>query len=228
MWSRKVESKLIENTHDPSKNTPDPSNLGSLTRCVSVVTNTHCTKSFGPFEISHYLLTFQIVWSYKYSDILVQINQVRFGFTSNYCKFMVSEPQFKGKLCGCDETSSSSLLQLLCCNFCFIQWQPSHGMASSAPFSSSTTLASSSSPFAMTNLVISNIANLIPIKLDSTNFLLWKSLFRPFFAQPPSWAFHWWLPTSPTTGNCCSRWKNNSQSRLLCVVSMRPDAAFLD
>ncbi|KAJ8639878.1 hypothetical protein MRB53_016572 [Persea americana] len=52
-------------------------------------------------------------------------------------------------------------------------------MAYSAPLSSSTTLASSSSPFAMTNLVISNIANLIPIKLDSTNFLLWKSLFRP-------------------------------------------------
>ncbi|KAJ8615218.1 hypothetical protein MRB53_034590 [Persea americana] len=45
-------------------------------------------------------------------------------------------------------------------------------MASSA--SPSTTLASSSP-----NLVISNIANLIPIKLDSTNFLLWKSLFRP-------------------------------------------------
>ncbi|KAJ8625798.1 hypothetical protein MRB53_034328 [Persea americana] len=49
----------------------------------------------------------------------------------------------------------------------------------SAPLSSSSTLASSSSQSATPNLVISNIANLIPIKLDSTNFLLWKSLFRP-------------------------------------------------
>lgn len=37
--------------------------------------------------------------------------------------------------------------------------------------------SSSSSP--TPTLVISNIANLIPIKLDSNNFLLWKSLFRP-------------------------------------------------
>nr|URH10311.1 WRKY47 [Phoebe bournei] len=37
-------------------------------------------------------------------------------------------------------------------------------MASSSPLSSSTTLASSSSPSAPPNLVISNIANLIPIK----------------------------------------------------------------
>ncbi|KAJ8636292.1 hypothetical protein MRB53_010559 [Persea americana] len=51
-------------------------------------------------------------------------------------------------------------------------------MTSFASSSSSTTLASSSSS-ATPNLVIFNITNLIPIKLDSTNFLLWKPLFRP-------------------------------------------------
>ncbi|GAV90626.1 UBN2_3 domain-containing protein, partial [Cephalotus follicularis] len=30
-------------------------------------------------------------------------------------------------------------------------------------------------------VVISNIASLIPIKLDSTSYLLWKSLFEPIF-----------------------------------------------
>ena len=29
------------------------------------------------------------------------------------------------------------------------------------------------------SLVISNISNLIPIKLDGTNYLLWESLFEP-------------------------------------------------
>ncbi|KAJ8625636.1 hypothetical protein MRB53_034166 [Persea americana] len=51
-------------------------------------------------------------------------------------------------------------------------------MAPSASSSSSTTLVSSSSTVTP-NFVLSNIANLVPIKLDSTNFLLWKSLFRP-------------------------------------------------
>ncbi|RWR84275.1 Retrovirus-related Pol polyprotein from transposon TNT 1-94 [Cinnamomum micranthum f. kanehirae] len=56
-----------------------------------------------------------------------------------------------------------------------------HGLASSASSPSSTTVVSSSSSSStvIPNLVISNIANLIPIKLDSTNFLLWKSLFCP-------------------------------------------------
>lgn len=41
--------------------------------------------------------------------------------------------------------------------------------------------SSSSSSFSSTSpsFVISNISHLISIKLDSTNFLLWKSLFRP-------------------------------------------------
>ncbi|XXG83525.1 hypothetical protein AAC387_Pa10g1260 [Persea americana] len=48
-------------------------------------------------------------------------------------------------------------------------------MASSASSSTISSSSISTSP----NLVISNIANLIPIKLDSTNFLLSKSLFKP-------------------------------------------------
>ncbi|KAJ8639269.1 hypothetical protein MRB53_015963 [Persea americana] len=52
-------------------------------------------------------------------------------------------------------------------------------MASSSATSSSFSAALTSSPSPTPNFVISNIANLIPIKLDNSNFLLWKSLFRP-------------------------------------------------
>ena len=36
----------------------------------------------------------------------------------------------------------------------------------------------SSASSAGSSLIISNISNLVPIKLDETNYLLWKSLFE--------------------------------------------------
>ncbi|KAJ4954204.1 hypothetical protein NE237_031036 [Protea cynaroides] len=44
---------------------------------------------------------------------------------------------------------------------------------------SQTELASTLNP--SSPLIISNIASLLPIKLTSTNYLLWKSLFEPIF-----------------------------------------------
>ncbi|KAJ4961303.1 hypothetical protein NE237_021213 [Protea cynaroides] len=73
-----------------------------------------------------------------------------------------------------------------------------------------TELATPLSP--SSSLVISNISSLIPIKLTSTNYLLWKSLFKPILRGHK--LMHLIDGTTPTPISPTSLWYEKDQMLL--------------